>query len=202
MPKKQTKKSVKKTTIKSKASAKSIVNINIGKSTKPSVKRTAKVVKGVSHVSPTIYSPAPTPFYVSAPQASPYSMFQETSADFRRNMATSRANAIQQEYLPLPSNSVPSGSFVDTPATREFTNTDAPDSFTRLTFVEEEPAAVVRRGRPKGTDPKIQQSKDEARRVLDRMGIPYRTSDSLGTLQSKYREAVSGLSLMKKDPNP
>jgi hypothetical protein len=197
MPPKKEKK--RKITIKAKASAKSIVNINIGKG-KSTPKRTAKVVKGISHSSPTIYSPAPTPFYVSAPQASPYSMFQETSADFRRNMATSTANSIQQrEILPLPISSIPSGSFVDTPATREFTNTDVPDSITRLTFVEE-PAAVERRGRPKGTDPKIQQSKDEARRVLDRMGIPYRTSDSLGSLQAKYREAVSGLTLMKKDP--
>jgi hypothetical protein len=144
MPSKKEKK--RKITIKAKASAKNIVNINIGKG-KSTPKRTAKVVKGISHSSPTIYSPAPTPFYVSAPQASPYSMFQETSADFRRNMATSRANSIQQEILPLPNSSVPSGSFVDTPATREFTNTDIPDSITRLTFVEERPAAAVKRVR-------------------------------------------------------
>lgn len=95
MPKKQ--KSVKKTTARVKASAKSIVNINIGKG-KSSSKRPAKkaeVVQNVIRTSPTIYNPAPTPFQISAPQPKPFSSAAEIAQELRRLEKTSIETAIQ-----------------------------------------------------------------------------------------------------------
>jgi hypothetical protein len=203
MPKKQ--KSVKKTTARVKASAKSIVNINIGKGkstpkpTVPSAKRPSKkaeIVQNVIRTSPTIYNPAPTPFQISAPQPKPFSSAAEIAEEVKRLVRTDYERAVQQpEILRLPGSAIPTGSSVVEP---QFNNMEVPTSFSQL---ETTPARTEKRGRPKGTDPKIAQSKEEARRVLDRMGITYRESDSLGTLQAKYREAVSGLALMKKDPS-
>ena len=199
-PKKDKKqKSVKKTTARVKASAKSIVNINIGKG-KSAPKRPAKkaeVVQNVIRTSPTIYNPAPTPFQISAPQPKPFSSAAEIAEEVKRLVRTDYERAVQQpEILRLPGSAIPTGSAVVEP---QFNNMEVPTSFTEL---ETTPARTEKRGRPKGADPKIQQSKEEARRVLDRLGIPYRESDSLGTLQVKYRDAVSGLALMgsKKDP--
>lgn len=205
MPKKQ--KSVKKTTAKVKASAKSIVNINIGrgksssKPTVPSAKRPAKkaeVVQNVIRTSPTIYNPAPTPFQISAPQPKPFSSATEIAEEVKRLVRTDYERAVQQpEILRLPASAIPTGSSVVEP---QFNNMEVPTSFTEL---ETTPARTKSKaGRPKGADIKIQQSKEEARRLLDRMGIPYRNSDSLGTLEAKAREGIAtqGITMMKKDP--
>lgn len=180
---------------KAKATAKSIVNINIGgkSSRKSAPKRQPKQV--TVQTSPTIYTPAPTPFYVT-PNASkspaPISSAAEIAQELRRLEKTSIETAIQpREIVGAPPTALPTGAFNVEP---QFNNMDIPNSFTEL----ETPPKTEKRGRPKGADIKIQQSKEEARRVLDRMGIPYRESDSLGTLQAKYREAISGLALMKK----
>lgn len=197
MPKKQ--KSVKKTTARVKASAKSIVNINIGKG-KSAPKRPAKkaeVVQNVIRTSPTIYNPAPTPFQISAPQPKPFSSAAEIAEEVKRLVRTNYETAVQQpEILRLPGSAIPTGSAVVEP---QFNNMEVPTSFTEL---ETTPARTEKRGRPKGADIKIQQSKEEARRLLDRMGIPYRISDSLGTLEAKAREGIAtqGITMMKKDP--
>ena len=198
MPKKQTKKSVKKSTGKVKASAKSIVNINIGnKSKRAAAPKKATVVQNMPiRSSPTIYNPAPTPFYISAPQPAPISSATEVAQEFNRLKKATEKTAVQPiDIMELPNTALPSGAFEVAP---QFNNMEVPTSFSQLETTPITPAK--KGGRPRGADPKIQQSKEEARRVLDRMGIPYRDSDSLGTLQAKYREAVSGLSLMKKDP--
>ena len=198
MPKKQ--KSVKKTTAKVKASAKSIVNINIGKG-KSAPKRPAKkaeVVQNVIRTSPTIYNPAPTPFQISAPQPKPFSSAAEIAEEVKRLVRSDYERAVQQpEILRLPGSAIPTGSAVVEP---QFNNMEVPTSFTEL---ETTPARTKSKaGRPKGADIKIQQSKEEARRLLDRMGIPYRNSDSLGTLEAKAREGIAtqGITMMKKDP--
>ena len=198
MPKKQ--KSVKKTTARVKASAKSIVNINIGKG-KSAPKRPAKkaeVVQNVIRTSPTIYNPAPTPFQISAPQPKPFSSAAEIAEEVKRLVRTDYETAVQQrEILRLPSSAIPTGSAVVEP---QFNNMEVPTSFTEL---ETPPARTKSKaGRPKGADIKIQQSKEEARRLLDRMGISYRNSDSLGTLEAKAREGIAtqGITMMKKDP--
>jgi hypothetical protein len=200
MPPKKDKKRKSKVSIKTKAkaTAKSIVNINIGGKGKSPRKSVSKQV--TVQTSPTIYTPAPTPFYVT-PNASqspaPISSAAEIAQELRRLEKTSIETAIQpREFLRGPTTALPTGAFE---VNSQFNNMEVPTSFTQL---ETTPARTEKRGRPKGADIKIQQSKEEARRVLDRMGIPYRESDSLGTLQTKYRDAVSGLALMgsKKDP--
>ena len=120
MPKKQ--KSVKKTTARVKASAKSIVNINIGKG-KSAPKRPAKkaeVVQNVIRTSPTIYNPAPTPFQISAPQPKPFSSAAEIAEEVKRLVRTDYETAVQQrEILRLPGSAVPTGAFVVEPLTAE-----------------------------------------------------------------------------------
>ena len=202
MPKKQTKKSVKKTTGKVKASAKSIVNINIGNKSKSAPKRQpkkAEVVQNVIRTSPTIFNPAPTPFQISAPQPKPFSSAAEIAEEVRRLGRADYERAVQQvDIIGGPTTAIPTGAFVTSP---QFNNMEVPTSFTQLetTPVMAE-ARVSKVGRPKGPDIQNQQNKEEARRKLDRMGIRYKESDSLATLQAKYIEAVSGLALMKKDP--
>ena len=184
---------------KAKATAKTTVNINIGGKGKTSRKSAPKQV--TVQTSPTIYTPAPTPFYVT-PNASnssaPISSAAEIAQELRRLEKTSIETAIQpREIVGAPPTALPTGAFEVAP---QFNNMEVPTSFTQL---ETTPARTKSKaGRPKGPDVQIQQSKEEARRVLDRMGIPYRESDSLGTLQAKYRDAVSGLALIgsKKDP--
>jgi len=198
MPKKQ--KSVKKTTARVKASAKSIVNINIGNKSKSAPKRQpkkAEVVQNVIRTSPTIYNPAPTPFQISAPQPKPFSSAAEIAEEVKRLVRTDYERAVQQpEILRLPASAIPTGSAVVEP---QFNNMEVPTSFSQL---ETQPITPPRtkRGRPRGTDPKIQQSKEEARRVLDRIGVPYNDSDSLGTLQQKYRAFINTQMPFKKEP--
>jgi hypothetical protein len=198
MPPKKDKKRKSKVSIKTKAkaTAKTTVNINIGGKGKSPRKSAPKQV--TVQTSPTIYTPAPTPFYVTpntSNSSAPISSAAEIAQELRRLEKTSIETAIQpREFLRAPTTALPTGAFE---VNSQFDNMEVPTSFTQL---ETTPARTEKRGRPKGADIKIQQSKEEARRVLDRMGIPYRESDSLGTLQAKYREAVSGLALMKKDP--
>jgi hypothetical protein len=130
MPKKQ--KSVKKTTARVKASAKSIVNINIGNG-KSAPKRPAKkaeVVQNVIRTSPTIYNPAPTPFQISAPQPKPFSSAAEIAEEVKRLVRTNYETAVQQrEILRLPGSAIPTGSFVVEP---QFNNMEVPTSFSQL----------------------------------------------------------------------
>jgi len=81
---------------KAKATAKSIVNINIGGKGKSPRKSVSKQV--TVQTSPTIYTPAPTPFYVT-PNASnssaPISSAAEIAQELRRLEKTSIETAIQ-----------------------------------------------------------------------------------------------------------
>jgi hypothetical protein len=206
-----------KTVVKSKAKAvaKNVnkININIGKtSQKKSAPKKATIVQNMPvQTSPTIYNPAPTPFYVSQPQPKPYSTFQETISQAKREDKEIIANAVQERVIPIPTMSVPSGSVIDTPASRQFTNTDTESSFTRLSYSPAEPITIVGepqavisggRGRPKGEDVKIQTAKEEARAALTSMGVSYGKNDSLGTLQNRLREEIVRRQPLKKDPFP
>ena len=185
---------------KAKAVAKNVVNINIGNksSKRKSAPKKAAVVQNMPiHTSPTIYNPAPTPFQISAPQPPPISSATEVAQEFNRLMKTREATAIQpRDIMELPHSALPSGAFEVAP---QFNNMEVPSSFSQL---ETQPITPQRKkgGRPKGPDPKIQQSKEEARRVLDRVGVPYNDSDSLGTLQQKYRAFINTQMPFKKDP--
>lgn len=183
-----------KTVVKSKAKAvaKNInkISINIGKSSQRKPKKATVVQNMPIQTSPTIYSPAPTPFYVSAPQAKPYSTFQETIAQAKREDKEMVVAAIPPRIIStLPSSAPPSGSFVSTPSTNEFSNLEIPNTFSQQLATPER----------KITPNEI--AKQQARAVLEGLGIRWNKRDSLVALQAKITQALAEQERgMKKDP--
>ena len=195
MPKKQ--KSVKKTTARVKASAKSIVNINIGKgksAPKRPVKK-AEVVQNVIRTSPTIYNPAPTPFQISAPQPKPFSSAAEIAEEVKRLVRTNYETAVQQrEILRLPGSAIPTGSAVVEP---QFNNMEVPTSFSQL----ETPPARKKQITPK------QRAQDKARMMgLSTIGTTSEILQRIGRVEGRFEreEEIVGMAKemlqQKKDP--
>lgn len=191
-----------KTVVKSKAKAvaKNInkISINIGKSSQRKPKKATVVQNMPIQTSPTIYSPAPTPFYVSAPQAKPYSTFQETIAQAKRDDKEMVVAAIPPRIIStLPSSAPPSGSFVSTPSTNEFSNLEIPNTFSQQL------ATPTTAQKPK------QQRISARQRVVNEaleMGIFVGEHDTKDQIQQKIAEKrldqLRGMpmEMMKKDP--
>jgi hypothetical protein len=202
MPKKQ--KSVKKTTARVKASAKSIVNINIGrgKSAPKRQPKKAEVVQNVIRTSPTIYNPAPTPFQISAPQPKPFSSATEIAEEVRRLGRADYERAVQQrEILRLPGSAVPTGAFVVEP---QFNNMEVPTSFSQLETPQIETPAQVKRVRKS----QKQIAQDRARmlgistagtltEINERIGAFTREEEIVGMAKEMIK---GGKEINKKDP--
>jgi hypothetical protein len=183
MPKKQ--KSVKKTTARVKASAKSIVNINIGrgKSAPKRQPKKAEVVQNVIRTSPTIYNPAPTPFQISAPQPKPFSSAAEIAEEVKRLVRTDYERAVQQpEILRLPGSAIPTGASVVEP---QFNNMEVPTSFTELETPQLQTPEKKKQLTPK------QKAQDKARML----GL-----STVGTLAEINERIGSFLERARKDP--
>lgn len=137
-PKKPVKKP--RVSVKAKATARSIVNINLGKTTRKPTRKPAPRQGMSIQTSPTIYSPAPTPFYVSNPsQSAPISSAAEIAQELRRLEKTRIETAIQgRDFMTLPSSALPSGSSMVAP---QFNNMEVPNSFTMVEAIVMEATA-------------------------------------------------------------
>lgn len=173
---------------KAKATVNTNIKINIGNTDKKNkkrkaVRRKATVVQNIPlQTSPTIYNPAPTPFYVTSPNTPPPMTYANVVAqDLKRDEKTKIATTVQQPQIIdiTPQMGQPSGSMVDSPALEQFSNLEIPMNINNVIedFFYTSPPPIKKKTRKQLL---IEQA--------NRLGIKVLTSDTIKRLEEKINK--------------